>query len=117
MEFVLTFRQPAQVYRSYADPEKGPAMLQVWKNYMDEMSAAGVLRGGHRVNAAGVTAVRVRNGQPQLEETAITNAPDVLGGYVVIDVPSLEEALKWAAQSPSSLTGSTEVCPVLTTSG
>ena len=33
-------------------------------------------------------------------------------GDIVIDVPSLDEALAWAARSPSAAIGSTEVRPV-----
>ena len=34
-----------------------------------------------------------------------------LGGYYVIDVPSLEKALEWAARCPSAATGAAEVRP------
>ena len=37
---------------------------------------------------------------------------EMLGGYVIIAVSSLDDALTWAARSPSSAAGSTEVRPV-----
>ena len=37
---------------------------------------------------------------------------EMLGGYLIITVASLDDALTWAARSPSSGTGSTEVRPV-----
>ena len=36
-----------------------------------------------------------------------------LGGYYLIDVANLDEALDWAAKIPSSATGSIEVRPLM----
>jgi hypothetical protein len=36
-----------------------------------------------------------------------------LAGFFVIEVPSLDVALDWAARAPSSTTASTQVRPVL----
>ncbi|MEM0926576.1 MAG: YciI family protein, partial [Planctomycetota bacterium] len=36
-----------------------------------------------------------------------------LGGYYTIDVPDLDEALKWAAKCPSASTGGVEVRPLM----
>jgi hypothetical protein len=115
VEFILTFQQPAEVYEAHGDPQRGPALLEPWKLYMDAMDAAGILRGGHRLNALGSTSVRVRAGKRQVQDGPFAETKDLLGGYVVIEAPSLDEALKWAERSPSSMSGSTEVWPVLTT--
>ena len=112
MEFVLTFQQPIDVYQMHADPVKGPPALQAWKLYMDAMAMAGVMRGGNKLDALSVTAVRVREGKRHVQDGPFADTKELLGGYVVIDVPSLDEALKWAECSPSSLVGSTEVWPV-----
>jgi hypothetical protein len=37
-----------------------------------------------------------------------------LGGYYLIEVPDLDEALAWAARNPAASTGAVEVRPVLT---
>ncbi|MBU6257099.1 MAG: YciI family protein [Bradyrhizobium sp.] len=114
MEFVLTFHQPAEVYETNADPVRGAAPMQAWRQYMDAMQAAGVLRGGNRLDAFGATSVRVRDGRRQVQDGPYAETKDLLGGYVVVEVPSLDEALKWAERSPSSAVGSTEVWPVMT---
>jgi hypothetical protein len=113
MEFVLTFQQPAHVYETNADPVTGPPALQAWKLYMDAMAAEGVLRGANRLDAFGATTVRVREGKRQVQDGPFADSKDLLGGYALIDVPSLDEALQWAARSPSSAVGSTEVWPVM----
>ena len=113
MEFVLTFHQPAEIYETNADPVRGAAPMQAWRHYMEAMAAAGVMRGAHRLDAFGATSVRVRGGQRQVQDGPYAETKDLLGGYVVVDVSSLDEALKWAERSPSSAVGSTEVWPVM----
>lgn len=114
MEFVLTFQQTPAAYETYADPVAGPAALQSWKLYMDAMVGAGVMRGGNRLDPAAPTTVRVQGGKRQVQDGPFADTKELLGGYVVIEVPSLDEALKWAERSPSSLAGSTTVWPVMT---
>lgn len=115
MEFLLAFNQPTEVYELHADPVRGPQALQAWKHYMDAVAAAGVMRGGQRLAPPSTaTTVRIRDGQRQVQDGPYADTRELLGGYIVIDVPSLDDALQWAARSPSTLTGSTEVRPLMT---
>ena len=113
MEFMLTFQQPAEIYERNADPVAGAPVLQAWKLYLDAMGAAGIVRGMQRLDPFGATTVKVRDGRRLVQDGPFADTKDLLGGFVVIDVASLDEALQWAARSPSSQTGSTEVWPVL----
>ena len=113
MEFVLTFHEPTSVHETYADPAKAPPRLQAWKLYMDTMAAEGIIRSGNRLDVFGATSVRVRDGRRQVQDGPFADTKDLLGGYVVIEVPSVDEALKWAERCPSSATGSTDVWPVM----
>ena len=117
MEYVLTFQQPAEIYERNYDPVRGVEFLQEWRRYMDTMAAEGILRGGNRLDYTSPTTVRVREGKRQVQDGPFATTKDLLGGYVLIDVPSLEEALKWAERSPSSLVGSTEVWAVMPSIG
>jgi hypothetical protein len=112
MEFVLAFQQPIEVYEAYGTPE-AHAQSQAWKHYMMSMGAAGVLRGGKQLDPRRASTVSFHEGRRQLRHGASSLSEALLGGYVVIEVDTLEDALKWAELSPSSLTGCTEVFPVL----
>lgn len=114
MEYLLTFNQPAAIHETYADPVKGPPEMAAWKAYMDAAVAAGVMRGGSRLAPFSATTVRVREGKRQVQDGPFAEAKDLLGGYIVIDVPTLDDALEWAARSPSARHGNTEVRPVMT---
>jgi hypothetical protein len=113
MEFLLTFHQPLAEIERYENPEQAAAALAPWKAYMGAMAAAGVMRGGNRLAPPWTaTTVRVRSGSRVVQDGPFADTKDLAGGYVVIDVPSLDEALKWAEQSPSSAVGCTEVRPI-----
>lgn len=45
MEYILIYRQPAEIYEINRDPIKGPPNLAVWQQYLDAMGGAGILRG------------------------------------------------------------------------
>ena len=109
MEFVLTFHQPAEVFEVNDDPVRGVAPMQAWKLYMEAMAAAGVLRDAKRLEHDGGTAVSVRNGKRHVQDGPFADTKELLGGFVMIDVPSLDEALRWAERAPCSLVGCTEV--------
>jgi len=113
MQFVLTFNQPLADIERHEHPDQGPSALEPWKAYMTELAGAGVLRGGNRLAPPWTaTTVRIRHGERLIQDGPFAETREIAAGYVVIDVPSLDEALHWAARSPSSHSGSTEVRPV-----
>ena len=112
MEFVLTFHQPAEVFEVNDDPVRGVAPMQAWKLYMEAMAAAGVLRGAKRLEQDGGTAVSVRNGKRHVQDGPFADTKELLGGYALIEVESLDEALKWAERCPGSAVGTTFAWPV-----
>ena len=75
-------------------------------------SAAGVLRGGAELKPThSATTVRVRNGKPVTTDGPFAETKEQLGGYYLIDVPNLDDAVQWAAQCPAAAGGSIEVPP------
>jgi hypothetical protein len=56
--------------------------------------------------------VRVRSGKTTKTDGPFAETKEQLGGYYVIDVPNLDDALKWAAKCPGAKNGSIEVRPL-----
>jgi hypothetical protein len=113
MQFVLSFYQPMAEIERHEHPAESAAALQPWKAYMAELAAAGVMRAGNRLAPPWTaTTVRMRSGERLIQDGPFAETREMAAGYVVIDVPSLDDALHWAARSPSSHTGCTEVRPV-----
>jgi hypothetical protein len=57
--------------------------------------------------------VRIRSGKPLVTDGPYAETREVLGGFHLIDVPSMEEALRIAARHPGARHGAVEVRPVM----
>lgn len=114
MQYMLIFRETATEFDLRDDPEKAPAYWGSWMAYIGALNQAGVVVSGSGLQTpATATTVRVRDGQRQVQDGPHADTKEQLGGYFVIEVPGLDEALDWAARSPASAYCSTEVRPVL----
>ena len=57
--------------------------------------------------------VRVRDGKPQVTNGPFAETREVLGGYYLIDVPNLDEAIRIAERHPGARLGGVEIRPVV----
>ena len=78
----------------------------------------GIKQSGHYLGGnalqpvSAATTVRMRNGKVSTTDGPFAETKEQLGGYYLIEVKDLDEALKWAAQVPSAKYGCVEVRPV-----
>ncbi|MGE9291753.1 MAG: YciI family protein [Puniceicoccales bacterium] len=63
------------------------------------------------------TCVRVRDGITNVNDGPYAETKEHLGGYFLIDVSSLEEAIQIAARIPGSHRGTAEIRPILEVTG
>lgn len=113
MQYMLSFNQPAAEIERHEDPVLGPPALAPWMAYIEAMVAAGVMRGGERLAPPWTaTTLRLRDGVRQIQDGPFADSKELVAGFVIIEVASLEEALVWAERAPSTATGSTEVRPI-----
>lgn len=63
------------------------------------------------------TTVRVRNGQAQVTSGPFAETREVLGGYYIVDVPNLDEAIRIAERHPGARFGTVEIRPILELTG
>ena len=98
-------------------PEELEQVMVDYNAFGESARAAGVMVGGealHDTNSA--TTVHVPTGKGG--EAVFTDGPfaetkEVLGGFYLLDVADLDEALKWAQQIPGAWYGRVEVRPVV----
>jgi len=93
-----------------ADMEK---VMAAYGAYGEAMRKAGVYVGADRLKptAAGST-VRVAGGKTKVQDGPYADTKEQLGGYYIIDVPDLDQALTWAARCPGASHGAVEVRPI-----
>jgi hypothetical protein len=81
--------------------------------YCDKLQKAGQLLAAsplHPVETA--TTVRVREGRTSTTDGPFAETKEQLGGFLMIDVPDLNDAIRVAAQFPAARFGSVEVRPM-----
>jgi len=63
------------------------------------------------------TSVRVRDGKRLVTDGPFAETREVLGGYYLIDVANLDEAIRIAGRHPGARVGTVEIRPVLELAG
>jgi hypothetical protein len=66
---------------------------------------------------ATATSVRVREGQRMITDGPFAETTEQLGGYFLIDVPHLDEAIAIAGRIPAAKKGTVEIRPVYELTG
>jgi hypothetical protein len=114
MQYMLMFFDRAENQTPPADPAQAKAYMGAWGAYIGAMHASGVAVSGNGLQPRTLaTTVRLRDGKRQVQDGPFADTKEQLGGYFVIDVPTLDDALEWAARSPAASEGAVEVRPVL----
>ena len=114
MQFMLIFKETTADVAQRADAQAAPAYWGAWNAYVGAMYQSGVVVSGNGLQEPHTaTHVQVRGGKRVIHDGPYADTKEHLGGYFIIEVPGLDEALQWAARSPNASTGSTEVRPVM----
>jgi hypothetical protein len=112
MQYILLIYGDERVWASMSKAQMD-ATYAAHQAYADELTKAGVIRGGaelQRVRTA--KSVRFANGTTSVTDGPFAETKEQLGGYYVIEAPSLEEAIRWAAKMPGMTEGTVEVRPL-----
>ena len=95
-------------------PAQSQATLQAFMRFSEEAQKAGKTVVAERLRPeAEARRVRVKAGHPLVTDGPFAETKEALGGYYLIDVDSIDEALEWAAKIPSARYGTIEVRPIV----
>jgi hypothetical protein len=79
----------------------------------EELTARGQYLGGYPLYpSSSATSVRVRDGKRLVTDGPFAETREQLGGYMIVDVKNLAEAIEIAARIPLARTSTIEVRPV-----
>src|SRR3954447_11017156 len=96
-----------------ATPREYLAKMMAGYQAFGERNAGAIVDGAALQPTATATTVRVRDGERLLTDGPFAETREQFGGYYVVDVPSLDDAIAIAAQIPGAETGCVEVRPVM----
>jgi len=86
--------------------EKKEMFWGAWRAYHNAMVDAGVLVDGNALQLPSTgTTVRLKGGKRHVQDGPYSDTKEQLGGYIVLELPSLDAALDWAARCPAAATG------------
>lgn len=111
MRFIIT----AQAGETQ-DPDAGggidAALLTAYMKFNEEMHQAGVLVASEGLNPAARGArIAVSKGRRHVVDGPFAESKELVGGFYILEVGSLEEAISWALRAPSGL-GSDDILEV-----
>jgi hypothetical protein len=94
-----------------ASPEQLNEVMGLWWAYEEELQKSPGLRlaGEALQPTTTATTVRIRDGKRMTTDGPFAETKEQLGGFYLIDVKDLDEALEWAAKCPGAATGTIEV--------
>jgi hypothetical protein len=112
MQFMLMINEDESPYAGADGAALLEATLAVHMKLAEDLVAAGVPFSGERLKpAATATTVRFDSGAVSLHDGPFAETHEELGGFYIIDVASLDEAIAWAKRIPVPK-GGIEVRPI-----
>jgi len=112
MKCVMLIYESAADLDSRKDPGPAP-YVAAWRAYYKALVAAGAYVSGEPLTAGSTsTTVRLKDGRRHVQDGPFAEAKERLGGFIILDVPTLEAGLEWAARCPAAVSGGVEVIPI-----
>jgi len=112
VQFTMLIYEPPEDFET-RDTERGQAHLAAWRSYYRALVEAGVyVTGAPLQPEATGTTVRVKDGKRHVQDGPYADTKEQLGGFIILELPTLDAALEWAARCPTAATGAIEVRPV-----
>jgi hypothetical protein len=103
-----------EAQRASASEEDQQAMAAAYGAVTQEMNEKGVFVAGEGLYPTPTaTTVRVRGGDRDVTDGPFAETKEQLGGFYVLEVKDLDEAIEWAAKIPGAQVGAIEIRPVM----
>jgi hypothetical protein len=112
MRYLLLIYGDESKYAALSEAEMQADMDKWWK-YDAAIKEAGASPGGAALQPTSTaTSVRDDNGKPMVTDGPFAETREQLGGYYLLDVENLDEAIKWAHRCPGVHYGTIELRPI-----
>jgi hypothetical protein len=113
MQYMLLIYGDQESWKSRSEEENGQ-IYQAYMQFTKDLQDSGAMVAGDALEPTPTaTTVRVRNDETLTTDGPFEETKEQLGGYYLVDVGSIDEALEWAAKIPGARHGSVEVRPVM----
>ena len=104
MRFIITARTDTDEAKAGKEPTFDEALFTSYMRFNEEMHKAGILVASEGLNPAARGArIAVSQGKRYVVDGPFAESKELVGGFYIIDVKSLDEAIHWALRAPSGL--------------
>ena len=112
MQFALLIYESPEAFAARKNDENDP-YVGAWRAYYKALVEAGIYVGGDPLQLPETgTTVRVSEGKRRVQDGPYADTKEQLGGLTILELPSLDAALDWAARCPAASAGAVEVRPL-----
>lgn len=112
MQFAMLIYESPEEFATRKSDESDP-YVGAWRAYYKSLVTAGVYVGGNALHLPETgTTVRVNEGKRHVQDGPYADTKEQLAGLIILELPSLDEALNWATRCPTALGGAVEVRPL-----
>lgn len=112
MQVMMLILESPEDFESRGQGPAASAYWQVWKGYSEAVNDK-VVGGKILDGAATATTIRVRDGERQIHDGPFADSKEALGGYMIFEVESMEEAIELASSCPAAASGAVELRPIV----
>ena len=103
--YMLIFRESTRERYQAMSADERRLALDEWNGWCDRLAADGILHSGHPLHDAGRTVAA--SGTTGGVDGPFAEAKELIGGFIIIEAGSLDEAATIAATSPLQRCGQT----------
>jgi hypothetical protein len=112
MQFAFLIYESPEAFGSRKSDGQDP-YTSAWRAYYKAMVEAGVYVGGDPLEVPETgTIVRTDGAKQRVQDGPYADTKEQLGGFMVMELPSVDAALEWAARCPAAAKGAIEVRPL-----
>ncbi len=112
MQFALLIFESPEAFAA-RNGDETDSYLGAWRAYHKALVEAGVYVGGEPLASPETgTTVRLKEGKRHVQDGPFADTKEQLGGFTILELPSLDAALDWAARCPAASIGAVEVRPL-----
>ena len=112
MQFALLIYESAQGFAERKNDGNDP-YIGAGRACYNALVESGVYVGGDPLEVPDIaTTVRVKDAKRLVQDGPYADTKEQLAGFIILELPSLDEALDWAARCPKASSGAVEVRPL-----
>jgi hypothetical protein len=113
MQYLLLIYSDESRFQNVSEEERG-SIWQQWMAYTEALRDSGALLAGDALQPTSTaTTVQYQDGDTLTTDGPFAETKEQLGGYYLIEVESIDEALDWASKMPVAPGGKVEVRPTM----